>query len=181
MTVYDFTVSDKDGKQVSLADYRGKTLLIINSATECGFTPQYSILQSIYKKYENKGFVILDFPCNQFGHQAPGTEEEIHKFCTSRFGITFPLFHKIDVNGPDAEPLFTYLKSLKGFHGFSKAHKLTPVLEQKFLKEDPDYASKPDIKWNFTKFLVDKNGTVLERYEPTDDLQEMEQKIASIL
>jgi glutathione peroxidase len=181
MTIYDFHLTDTEGKKVPLSQYKGKTVLIINSATECGFTPQYADLQTIYSKYADKGFVILDFPCDQFGHQAPGSDEEIHQFCTSRFGVTFPMFHKIEVNGSNAAPLFTYLKSIKGFGGFAKEHPLSAKLDQKLSKVDPDYASKPDIKWNFTKFLIDKNGTVRERFEPTTDMKEVEKKIAAVL
>ena len=120
MNIYDFTVKDRDGKDVNLADYKGKVLLVINSATECGFTPQYKGLQEIYNKYHEKGLEILDFPCNQFGSQAPGTDSEIHTFCTGRFGITFPQFAKIDVNGENESPLFAYLKNEKPFKGFGE-------------------------------------------------------------
>ena len=168
MTVYDFIVQDKDGNKVSLSEYRGKTILIINSATECGFTPQYANLQDLYNRYQDKGFVILDFPCDQFGHQAPGSDSEIHQFCSSRFGVKFPMFHKIEVNGEHEEPLFKYLKSQKGFTGFDMKNALAQALVLQLKKTDPDYEKNDNIKWNFTKFLVDKNGTVLERYEPTD-------------
>jgi glutathione peroxidase len=182
MNIYDFIVTDNNkGKQISLADYKGKTVLIINSATECGFTPQYADLENLYKKYADKGFVILDFPCNQFGHQAPGSDDEIHQFCTSRFGVTFPAFHKIDLNGENEEPLFHYLKTQKGFAGFDKNHKLAATLDGLLSKEDPNYAAKPDIKWNFTKFLIDKNGTVLKRFEPTEDMKKVETEITAVL
>ena len=157
MTVYDFTVKGRDGKDVSLADYKGKVLLIVNTATGCGFTPQYKGLQELYKKYQEKGFEILDFPCNQFLNQAPGTDEEIHTFCTGRFGITFPQFSKIEVNGKNESPLYSFLKKeAKGKIGAS-------------------------IKWNFTKFLVDKEGNVKLRFAPTDTPEKIDEYISSEL
>ncbi len=181
MSVYDFTVKDRKGEKVSLKAYEGKVLLIINSATECGFTPQYDELREIQNKYAERGFSILDFPCNQFGGQAPGTNEEIAQFCTMRYGVTFPIFGKLEVNGPGEDPLYTYLKAQKGFAGFDPAHELTPILEDILGKADPDYAKKTDIKWNFTKFLVDKKGEVLARFEPTTSLSVVEEAIAKAL
>ena len=157
MTLYDFSVKTRDGKEVSLKDYQGKVLLIVNTATGCGFTPQYTGLQELYNKYKDKGFEILDFPCNQFLNQAPGSDDEIHTFCTGRFGITFPQFAKIDVNGKNEDPLYTYLKSKK--HGC--------------------FSSK--IKWNFTKFLIGKDGTVLKRFAPTATPESIDSYISSAL
>ena len=139
-TIYDFTVKDNKGNDISLDKYKGKVLLIVNTATECGFTPQYQGLEELYKKYKDQGFEILDFPSNQFGGQAPGTDTEIANFCTSRFGTTFDRFAKIDVNGENEDPLYTYLKKSQG-----------GLLGDK-------------IKWNFTKFLLDKEGKVVNRY-----------------
>lgn len=156
-TIYDYIVKDAKGNQVSLNEYKGKLLLIVNTATDCGFTPQYEGLQNLYEKYQSESFEILDFPCNQFAGQAPGTEEEIHTFCSSRYGITFKLFAKIDVNGKNAEPLFTYLKNEKG-----------GIIGD-------------DIKWNFTKFLVDQNGTVVKRYAPTSKPENIEKDIKEYL
>lgn len=167
MNIYDFTVKDQQGNDVSLADYKGRVLLLVNTATECGFTPTYAQLEELYRDLHERGFDILDFPCDQFGHQAPGTNEEIAAFCTSRFGVTFPQFAKIEVNDEGADPLFAYLQQQQGFEGFSKGHELTSVLEDMLAKADADYASKPDIKWNFTKFLVDRDGNVVHRFEPT--------------
>ena len=181
MNVYDFEALDADGKNVKLSDYKGKVLLIFNSATKCGFTPQYEVLQQIYDKYEKDGLVILDFPCNQFGNQAPGTNEEIVNFCTGVFGITFPMFSKIEVNGENAHPLFRFLVSQKGFRGFDKENELTSVLEGMFAKTDPEYASKPDIKWNFTKFLISRDGEVLDRFEPTASMEKVEKSITDLL
>lgn len=180
MNVYDFKVKTAADGWVPLSQYNGKVLLVINSATQCGFTPQYKELQKLYETYAPQGFEILDFPCNQFGSQAPGSDEEIHTFCETRFGITFPIFSKVDVNGPDAEPLFVWLKSQKGFEGFGK-HPLAVVLKTMMKKADPDYASKPDIKWNFTKFLIDRNGEVIARFEPTESMKRVEEKVKSLL
>lgn len=181
MNVYDFKVIDNYGDEVSLEDYKGKVLLIMNSATRCGFTPQYDALQDLYEKYGEDGFVILDFPCNQFGEQAPEEIEEIVTFCDTKFGITFPIFSKVEVNGEGAIPLFKYLKEQKGFEGFDEYHELTPVLEKKLSKSNPDYKNDPSIKWNFTKFLIDRDGNVAERFEPTKDFYEIEEKIKELL
>ena len=181
MNIYDFNVEDVNGVETSLKEYAGKVVLIINSATECGFTPQYDDLQDLFEKYGEDGFVILDFPCNQFGHQAPGSNEKIVSFCDSRYGITFPIFSKIEVNGENASPLYHYLKSQKGFAGFNLEHPLTPMLESVLGRTDPDYAKNNDIKWNFTKFLIDREGNVVERFEPTADMTEVEEKIVNLL
>ncbi|QHQ61719.1 redoxin domain-containing protein [Anaerocolumna sedimenticola] len=181
MNIYDFKVKDVKEEEVSLEKYKGKVVLIINSATKCGFTPQYDELQDLYEKYKDEDFIILDFPCNQFGNQAPGSNEEILSFCDAKFGITFPMFSKIEVNGEDAEPLFKYLKSQKGFAGFDEDHKLTPVLKNMLSEADPDYEKDPSIKWNFTKFLIDRNGNVAERFEPTEPLFVVEDKIKELL
>ena len=165
-SVYDFKVKDMDGNEVSLSEYKGKVLLIVNTATNCGFTPQYEELEAMYEKYKDKGLVILDFPCNQFGGQAPGEIAEIHEFCTSKYNTTFPQFDKVDVNGEDQSPLFAFLKSKQGFKGFGNGEQ-SKFMDEMLKKQDPDYASKPDIKWNFTRFLVDSKGNVVARFEPT--------------
>ena len=157
MGIYDFTVKDAKGNEVSLKDYEVKVLLIVNTATGCGFTPQYTGLQELYRKYQGEGFEILDFPCNQFGNQAPGTEEEIVTFCTGRFGITFRQFAKIEVNGENEEPLYTYLKGQqKGIGGSG-------------------------IKWNFTKFLVDRKGNVVARFGPTTTPEKIDARVKELL
>ena len=181
MNIYDFNVRNTEGAEISLKDYAGKVMLIINSATECGFTPQYDSLQELYEKYGDEGFVILDFPCNQFGHQAPGSDEEIVSFCDSTYGITFPIFSKVEVNGSSESPLYAYLKSQKGFAGFDPEHPLTPILESSLERTDPDYAQNSDIKWNFTKFLIDRQGNVIERFEPTTDISIVEEEIVGLL
>ena len=146
-SIYDFTVMDNKGNDVSLSQYKGKVMLIVNTATACGFTPQYSELEALFEAYSAKGLEILDFPCNQFGAQAPGTDEEIHTFCTLNFNTKFARFRKIEVNGENEQPLYTYLKAKKGFAGFDPAHPLTKILDDMFTKADPDYAKKSDVKW----------------------------------
>ena len=180
-SIYDFTVKTADGKTISLSEYRGKTLLIVNTATECGFTPQYAEMESIYEKYKDDGFVILDFPCNQFGAQAPGSIEEIHSFCTSHYDIMFPQFDKVDVNGENADPLFVWLKKQKGFEGFDLSNPIGKHLHEAFLKQDKHYAKSSDIKWNFTKFLVDKDGNVVERFEPTASMDKVSDAIYRLM
>ena len=165
--IYQFDVTDNQGNVQSMAQYQGKVLLIVNTATACGFTPQYDELESLYETYRSRGLEILDFPCNQFGAQAPGTDDEIQEFCTLKFNTQFARFRKIEVNGENADPLYTWLKSQQGFAGFDPAHPLTNILHEMFSKADPDYATKSDIKWNFTKFLIDKQGNVVGRFEPT--------------
>lgn len=167
MGFYDFTVKDYRGNDVPLKQYAGKVVLVVNTATECGFTPQYEELQELYATYQDKGLVILDFPCNQFGEQAPGTNAEIHGFCTGRFGVTFPQMDKVEVNGDGCCPLYAYLQGEKGFQGFDLNHPIGPILQDMMEKADPDFAAKPTIKWNFTKFLINRNGEVVARFEPT--------------
>lgn len=156
-SIYDYVVKDAEGKEVNLSEYKGKALLIVNTATGCGFTPQYEGLENLYKQYKDQGFEILDFPCNQFGNQAPGTESEIKSFCQLKYNTSFKLFAKVEVNGANEEPLFTFLKKQKGGLLGSK------------------------IKWNFTKFLVDKNGNVVERFDPTATADKIEGKLKNIL
>ena len=172
--IYDFTVKDDAGRNVSLADYKGKVLLIVNTATRCGFTPQYKELEALYGKYASEGLEILDFPCNQFGEQAPGTIQEIHQFCTANFNIHFPQFDKVEVNGAGEHPLYTYLKSQKGFSGFDLTDQKGKFMDDMLRKSDAGYDKKNDIKWNFTKFLVSRDGRVIKRYEPTDKMSDIE-------
>lgn len=176
-SVYDFKVNDDAGKEVALSDYKGKVLLIVNTATRCGFTPQYKELEALYEQYGKQGLEILDFPCNQFGEQAPGSIEEIHQFCTVNFNIQFPQFDKIEVNGANEHPLYTYLKSQKGFGGFDLSDKTGKLLDDMFRKRDANYDKNADIKWNFTKFLVSRDGKVLKRYEPTEKIETIEADI----
>ena len=180
-TIYDFNLLDKKGNTVSLDQYKGKVLLIVNSATGCGFTPQYEDLEAIYRRLKDQGFEILDIPCDQFGHQAPGSDDEITEFCTLRFGTDFPQFKKSEVNGPNELPLYTFLKSQKGFEGFDMDNKIAPLLVDMFDKTGTDWRTSSDIKWNFTKFLVNRNGQVVARFEPTKDMAQVEDCIKAIL
>lgn len=164
----------------SLSPYEGQVILIVNTATQCGFTPQYSELEALYQKYKSKGLVILDFPCNQFGGQAPGSYEDIHKYCTAKYDIHFPQFSKIDVNGVNADPLFVYLKTERGFQGFGNDAK-GKFMDRMLRKKDPNYDKTPDIKWNFTKFLIDKRGRVVARFEPTQPIADVEKAIVQLL
>ena len=179
MNIYDFIVQARDGSEIALSDYRGKVLLVVNTATGCGFTPQYTELQKLYDAYQDKGFVILDFPCNQFGQQAPGSNEEIYTFCTGRFGITFTQFAKVDVNGDDAIPLYKWLTEQTTFEGFGKSP-MALMLSGVVKKTDPDYKKNGNIKWNFTKFLIDRNGNIVGRFEPTD-MKTLQAKIEACL
>ena len=180
-TVYQFTVKDMNGKPVSLKKYANKVILIVNTATKCGFTPTYTDLENLYEKYHSQGFEILDFPCNQFAQQAPGTIESIHQFCQLNYGIKFPQFQKIKVNGDDAEPLYKFLKSQKGFAGWDITNPIYPNLNKMLSEKDPDYESNPDIKWNFTKFLINKKGQVVERFEPTEKIEHIDAEVAKLL
>ena len=180
MSVYDFKVKAQDGSEVSLADYKGKVLLIVNTATGCGFTPQYDELQDLYDAHQKDGLEILDFPCNQFADQAPGSDEEIHNFCTGRYGITFPQFSKIDVLGENADPLFKYLSDNTAFEGFGKGP-MTVILKAAVKSMDKDYKNNSSVKWNFTKFLIDRNGNIAARFEPTESLDTVKAKVEEVL
>ena len=179
--VLDFTVKDRKGNDVALREYSGKVLLIVNTATRCGFTPQYEELEALYKEYKDKGLEILDFPCNQFGNQAPGTDEEIHSFCTLNFVTEFPQFKKIEVNGENEHPLFTFLKKEKGFEGFDLNHPIGKILDEMMTKAYPDYAKSDSIKWNFTKFLISKDGKEIKRYAPTTRPEKIRKDIEAFL
>ena len=178
--IYDFTVKDRKGKEIPLSGYKGKVLLIVNTATACGFTPQYKDLQEIYDADHDKGLEILDFPCNQFGNQAPGTNDEIHAFCTGRFGITFPQLGKIEVNGPGADPLYKYLTDNTTFAGFDD-NDMGKLLDDMFSKADPGYKNTSSIKWNFTKFLISRDGEIVARFEPTTSMDTVKEKVEAIL
>lgn len=181
MNFYDFEAEDVVCDVHKMEEYRGMVVLIVNTATQCGFTPQYDDLQNIYEKYNGAGLEILDFPCNQFGNQAPGSNEEIVSFCDAKFGITFKHYAKIDVNGENEHPLYRFLKEEKGFKGFDEENPLTPLLKSMLERTHKDYAGTSDIKWNFTKFLIDREGHVVERFEPTDSMDVVEEKIRELL
>jgi glutathione peroxidase len=178
--IYDLTVKDRTGKDVNLGEYAGKVLLIVNTATGCGFTPHYEPLEAMYRDLKDKGFEILDFPCNQFANQAPGNEDEIHQFCKLKFGTEFPQFAKIDVNGENADPLFAYLASEKPFEGFGKGIKKAAL--KKFADlNNKKFGDKAYIKWNFTKFLIDREGNVIARFEPTAEMEDVRKAVEELL
>lgn len=180
MSIYDYKVKAQDGSEVSLSDYKGKVLLIVNTATGCGFTPQYEGLQDLYEAYHSEGLEILDFPCNQFGDQAPGNDDEIHSFCTGRYGITFPQFSKIDVNGENAIPLYKWLTENTKFEGFGMSP-MGIAMSGVLKKIDKNYKKNNSVKWNFTKFLVDRKGNIVARFEPTASMKSVTEKVKEII
>jgi len=180
MSIYDYSVPKTDGTDLALSDYRGKVILIVNTATGCGFTPHYEPLEQMYEKYHEQGLEIVDIPCNQFAGQTPGTDEEIHEFCTLKYNTQFPQMKKSEVNGENELPLYTWLKSRKGFEGFGKGPKAM-FMATMLKKIDKDYKNNPDIKWNFTKFLVDREGNVVARFEPTADMKAVEEAVAKLI
>ncbi|MGI6755637.1 MAG: glutathione peroxidase [Atopobiaceae bacterium] len=176
MSYFDFEVAAQDGTEVSLSRYEGQVLLVVNTATGCGFTPQYEDLEKIYHTYHDQGFEILDFPCNQFANQAPESDEEINSFCSLKFNTEFPRFKKIDVNGEDAEPLFAALATERPFEGFGKGIKAAAL--KKFADHNnKQFGDKAYIMWNFTKFLIDREGKLLARFEPTTPMDEVEKAV----
>ena len=180
MGFYDLSVTAPDGSQVQMADFKGKVVLVVNTATGCGFTPHYAPLEAMYEKYHDQGFEIVDVPCNQFKGQTPGTDEEIHEFCTLKYNTQFPQMKKSDVNGENAIELFKYLKSQKGFEGFGKGP--AALAMSALLKTiDKDYKNNPEIKWNFTKFVINREGEVVARFEPTADMKKVEECVASLI
>lgn len=180
MRIYDYEIEKTNGEMLKLADYEGKVIVVVNTATGCGFTPHYKPLEAMYEKYHDAGLEIIDVPCNQFAGQTPGTDEEIHEFCTLKYNTQFPQMKKADVNGENATPLFTYLKSQKGFEGFGKGVKAL-AMNTMLKKIDKNYKQNPDIKWNFTKFVVDRNGEVVARFEPTADMDDLEKCVAQLI
>ena len=180
MSIYDYTVPMPKGGELSLKDYEGKVILIVNTATGCGFTPHYKPLEAMYEKLHDKGLEIVDVPCNQFAGQTPGTDDEIHEFCQLKYNTQFPQMKKSDVNGENALPLYTYLKSQKGFEGFGHGP-MALAMGAMLKKIDKDYKNNPDIKWNFTKFVVNRSGEVVARFEPTADMKEVERCVESLI
>ena len=180
MSIYDYSVPTPAGEEVSLKDYEGKVMLIVNTATGCGFTPHYKDLEQMYEDYHDQGLEIIDIPCNQFAGQTPGTDDEIHEFCTLHYNTKFPQMKKSDVNGENALPLYAFLKDQKGFEGFGKGPKAM-VMAGVLKKVDKNYKDTPDIKWNFTKFVVDREGNVVARFEPTADMKDVAACVASLL
>ena len=179
MTIYDYTVKNRKGEDISISQFKGKVMLIVNTATGCGFTPQYEGLETLYKKYHDQGFEVLDFPCNQFGNQAPGSDDEIHEFCTLKYNTTFDQFAKIDVNGENESPLYTYIKEN------APAEEVSGIKNKMTMKAIEKLSStakkENDIKWNFTKFLIDRQGNIVGRFAPTDEPEKIEQTIKELL
>ena len=180
MGFYDQSVTAANGEEISMNNYEGKVVLVVNTATGCGFTPHYKDIEEMYEKYHDKGFEVIDVPCNQFAGQTPGTDEEIHEFCTLKYKTQFPQMKKTDVNGENATPLFKYLKSQKGFEGFGKGPAAL-AMSVMLSKIDKDYKNNPEIKWNFTKFIVDRSGNVVARFEPTAKMEEVDKFVEGLL
>ena len=177
--IYDCVVKKRNNEDFNLSEYKGKVMFIVNTATGCGFTPQYEAIEKLYKKYHEKGLEVLDFPCNQFGHQAPGTDDEIHEFCTAKYQTSFDQFKKIDVNGENTDSIYKFLKE-------NSPEEIVNGLKNKMAMKGVEKISstcknKNDIRWNFTKFLVDKNGNVVKRYAPTENPMDMEKDIMELL
>lgn len=180
MGFYDYSVEKPDGSVVSMKDYAGKVVLIVNTATGCGFTPHYKDIEAMYEKYHEKGFEVIDVPCNQFAGQTPGTDEEVHEFCTLKYNTQFPQMKKSDVNGENAIPLFKYLKEQQGFKGFGKGPKAV-AMNLLLNSIDKDYKNNSEIKWNFTKFVVDREGNVVARFEPTEKMSSIDEFISKLV
>lgn len=180
MSIYDYKLIDGQGNEVSLSDYRGKVLMIVNTATGCGFTPHYEPIEKMYEDLHDKGLEIIDIPCNQFKEQTPGTDAEIQQFCKLHFGTQFPQMKKSDVNGENELPLYSYLKSQKGFEGFGKGPKAL-MMAGLLMTIDKNYKNNPDIKWNFTKFIVDREGNVVRRFEPTEDMKKVREFVEKLI
>ncbi len=178
--IYDFKLPKPDGTELSLADYKGKVMIIVNTATGCGFTPHYEQLEKMYEDFHDKGLEIVDVPCNQFNGQTPGNDDDIHEFCTLKYHTQFPQMKKSDVNGDNQLELYKYLKEQKGFEGFGKgpAALMMGAMLKKF---DRDYKNNPNIKWNFTKFIVDRDGNVVARFEPTADMNKVRDCVQNLL
>ncbi|MBQ6395057.1 MAG: glutathione peroxidase [Atopobiaceae bacterium] len=180
MGFYDLSVETPKGEKVPMAGFEGKVVLVVNTATGCGFTPHYAPLQEMYEKYHEAGLEIVDVPCNQFYGQTPGTDDEIHDFCTLNYGTTFPQMKKSDVNGENAIELFKWLKEQKGFEGFGEGE-MAEKMGMLLASIDPDFENNAEIKWNFTKFVIDRSGECVARFEPTADMAEVEACVASLI
>ena len=181
MSIYEYKLKKADGAETDLSPYRGHALLIVNTASKCGFTPQLGELEALYQKYRVQGFFVLAFPCNQFRDQDPEAIGTIEAFCRKNYGVTFPIFDKVEVNGEDACPLFRFLTKEKGFEGFDMKHPLGKKLDGILSADDPHYAENDSIKWNFTKFLIDRSGRVVERFEPTADMGRIDRDVKLLL
>ncbi|ANF95319.1 glutathione peroxidase [Paenibacillus bovis] len=181
MSVYQFAAKNMAGKEVSLEEYRDQVILVVNTASQCGFTFQFEDLQKLYDRYKDRGFIVLGFPSNQFADQEPGDNERIQAFCMLNYGVTFPMFQKVDVRDQNAHPLFTYLADAKPFEGFDMTHSVARILLPLLHERHPEYMPGDSIKWNFTKFLIDRSGEVVKRFEPTTDPYDLEEDIEALL
>lgn len=181
MNLYDYHVTGNSGQRIALSDYAGKVLLLVNTASKCGFTPQYEELEALYQNYRQQGLVILAFPCNQFHDQEPGSDAEIREFCTRTYGVSFPIMAKVEVVGKNALPLYQHLCAYTTFKGFDLDHPLGQKLDEILSAENPDYHQDSSIKWNFTKFLIDRKGEIAARFEPTVPLEKIKEKILTLL
>ena len=177
---YDYSVTNRNHEEISMKDYQGKVVLVVNTATGCGFTPQYKDLESMYEEFHDQGLEIIDIPCNQFAGQTPGTDDEVHQFCTLKYNTQFDKMTKSDVNGENELPLYTFLKSQQGFKGFGKGPKAL-AMSAMLKKIDKDYKDNPNIKWNFTKFLIDRKGNVVARFEPTEKMETVKQAVQELI
>ncbi|WP_281672295.1 glutathione peroxidase [Pseudoramibacter alactolyticus] len=180
MSIYDYKLVDGQGNEVSMKDYEGKVVLVVNTATGCGFTPQYKDIEAIYEKFHDQGLEVIDIPCNQFAGQAPESDEEIHEFCQLHYNTQFPQMKKSDVNGENELPIYTFLKSQKGFEGFGKGPKAL-AMSAMLKKIDKNYKNTSDIKWNFTKFLVNRSGEVVARFEPTQKMTDVKEAVTALI
>ena len=180
MGFYDYSVTDGQGNEFSLDNFKGKVVLVVNTATGCGFTPHYKDIEAMYEKYHDQGFEVLDIPCNQFAGQTPGTDEEVHEFCQLHYNTKFPQMKKSDVNGENQLELYKFLKSQKGFEGFGKGPSAL-AMGLMLKKIDKDYKNNPDIKWNFTKFVVDRDGNVVARFEPTAKMEDVAEFVGKLI
>lgn len=181
MSIYSFQAKTIDGEEITLDKYKGKVLLVVNTASKCGFTPQYEGLEKLYEKYKDQGLEILGFPCNQFAEQEPGDNQAVKNFCQANYGVSFQIFEKTDVRGETAHPLFNYLTEEKPFEGFNMKHPIGETLYNALKTNMPTYLEGDSVKWNFTKFLVDRDGNVSERFEPTSEPLEMEEAIKKLI
>ena len=181
MNIYDFNAKDIDGNEVSLSDFKDKVLLVVNTASKCGFTPQYEDLQKLYLDYKDQGLEILGFPCNQFKAQEPGTSDETKAFCTLNYGVTFPLFEKTDVNGSLAHPVFSYLKENVAFEGLDMSNTTNKIIDSILKETFPEFTTGNAIRWNFTKFLINRNGEVIKRFESSFEPRDLADHIIPLL
>lgn len=181
MKIYDLKANDIDGREISLDQYKGKVLLVVNTASKCGFTPQYEDLQKLYLQYQEQGLEILGFPCNQFNAQEPGTSEDTKAFCQFNYGVSFPIFEKIDVNGAETHPVFKYLKDAVPFDGMDLSHPTNKIIDTILKDKYPEFTIGNAIRWNFTKFLIDREGNVVNRFESSFEPLNLEPHIKALI